>query len=212
MTLFGIFITSFLIGFSGAASPGPLLTVTVTETIRKGKISAILLIVGHSLLEAIFLFGLLVGLKDFFKPDLVQGIIGFLGGIFLLWMGISIFLGAWKNTLILNLHDSNTELRYGALLEGIVVSLSNPFWTIWWVTVGASYLIFSLKTGVAGISSFYFGHILADFVWYGIIILALSAGRKYINQRYYRILLYVCGLFLLFLAAGIINFGIGKLL
>lgn len=198
-------------GLSGAITPGPLLTLTVTETIRKGTFSAILLIVGHSLLEAILLFGLLLGLKDLFEPTLVQGILGVVGGLFLLWMGGNIFWGAWKNKILLELKESQNKLKYGAIFEGIIISISNPFWTIWWVTVGATYLVLSLNIGISGISSFYFGHILADFVWYGIIIIALYSGRKFINQYFYRWLLGVCGLFLLFLAAMILNFGIGKL-
>jgi threonine/homoserine/homoserine lactone efflux protein len=49
MTLFiTLFVTSFIVALSGAVMPGPLLTVTISETSRRGLMTGPLLIVGHA--------------------------------------------------------------------------------------------------------------------------------------------------------------------
>ena len=61
-------------------------------------------------------------------------------------------------------HDG---MAHGGIREpivgGIVVSLSNPYWIIWWATVGATFMTQSLELGLLGIGAFYVGHILSDF-------------------------------------------------
>jgi threonine/homoserine/homoserine lactone efflux protein len=50
--------SAFVIALTGAMAPGPLLTVTIAHTVRRGGWSAMLLLVGHALLEAVLLVGL----------------------------------------------------------------------------------------------------------------------------------------------------------
>ncbi len=95
-----------------------------------------------------------------------------------------------------------------------MVSLSNPFWSLWWVTVGLYYLTRSqdLGLGLLGIAAFYLGHILADYVWYGVVSLALVSGRRILTNTFYKGLILVCGLFLWGLAGFFIVQGVARLL
>lgn len=60
-SLFGIFITSFLVAFSGAVAPGPVLTITISETARRGFWAGPLIIVGHGILELILFIAIFFG-------------------------------------------------------------------------------------------------------------------------------------------------------
>ena len=102
----------------------------------------------------------------------------------------------------------------GLLLGGVAVSLSNPFWSLWWVTVGLSFLNWSreLGLGLLGIAAFYLGHILADYAWYGVVSLALVSGRRILTDTFYKGLILVCGLFLWGLAGFFIAQGLSRLL
>jgi threonine/homoserine/homoserine lactone efflux protein len=84
------------------------------------------------------------------------------------------------------------------VFTGIIGSVSNPYWSIWWVTIGLGYLVSSLKFGFLGVIVFFVGHIMADFAWYSLISFAVAKGKKIMGDRGYKFLLYACGVFLIF--------------
>lgn len=190
--------------FSGAMMPGPLLTVTISETARKGQLAAFLLIVGHSLLELVlvvgFAFGLLAILEN---PTLIRSI-GVLGGVFLLWMGYGLITDAFRGRISLDFDRDERHSSVGPVIQGVITSISNPYWTLWWVTIGAGFVLSSLKYGVAGLLFFYVGHILGDFIWYAAIAYSVATGKRFLSDKIYHGILFACGLFLIALAVTFI--------
>ena len=91
------------------------------------------------------------------------------------------------------LSATGTPSPHGPILAGIVLSLSNPFWIIWWVTIGMSFVTQSLQFGIVGLLSFYAGHILSDLMWYSFVSFSVSAGRRLCPPILYRILFVLCG-------------------
>jgi threonine/homoserine/homoserine lactone efflux protein len=97
------------------------------------------------------------------------------------------------------------------IVGGIVVSLSNPYWIIWWATVGATFMTQSLELGLLGISAFYVGHILSDFSWYSLVSAALTSSRRLITNRVYKGIMLGCGAFLVAMGAYFIVTGVNVL-
>lgn len=197
-TVFLIFFTSFFVGLSGAVAPGPLLMVNIAEAARRGFRAGPALALGHSLLELGVVVLLLTGLSQALQRDAVTTGVGILGGSFLLWMGWRTVQGARAVSLaaILRSPASLSNPGSGPVLAGVLASLSNPFWLIWWLTVGATYMVWSLKQGAAGVVSFYLGHILADFLWYSLVAFVVGTGRRFMSDAAYRGVLVGCGVFL----------------
>lgn len=150
--------------------PGPLLAVTISETIKQGFKAAVLIIVGHSILELFFTGALAFGLGSAIKKNfIVIGLIGFVGGGVLMWMAVGMLMEARTietDDISKIAEKDKRRIDLGPFGLGIVVSASNPYWIIWWVTIGASYLLLQTKRNLLDISAFYFGHISSDFVWY----------------------------------------------
>jgi len=200
LELVKIFTAALGIAFSGAMVPGPLLTLTIAESARRGSGAGLLIVVGHAALELVLVVGFLFGLQRFLGNPVVVRAIGVIGGAFLLWMGFDMLRG-YARRVALNPPNGGGKIRLGPFAEGIVVSLSNPYWTIWWVTIGLALAIYSLKYGLLGLSVFYVGHILGDFIWYGLVIVGVVSGRRFLSNEAYRTILLACGLFLILLAA-----------
>ncbi|MCF8011883.1 MAG: LysE family translocator [Clostridiales bacterium] len=211
MNLSYIFITSFLVGLSGAMMPGPLLTVTITESTRRGFKAGPFLILGHGLLEVVLVIALSLGLAAFLTRDTVTTVIAFVGGAFLLWMGWDMARAAYQNKVTLDGGGENNEgVLTGSLhpvWTGILVSLANPYWVIWWATIGLGYITMSLKLGTPGLLAFFSGHILADLAWYSFIAAGIVAGKQLLSPRVYRGIILVCGGFLVFLGGSFIYYG-----
>jgi threonine/homoserine/homoserine lactone efflux protein len=187
--------------------PGPLLTVTISESVKKGQRAALFLMVGHSILELVLVIGFTLGLYTILKNPTIIRAIGVFGGGFLLWMGYGLVTDSYRGRVSLNLHDEGAQLRLGPLgpiLQGITTSVSNPYWILWWATIGAAYVLASLKYGALGLGGFYVGHILGDFIWYGLIAYAIGTGARFLNDKIYRGILFVCGLFLIVIAVTFI--------
>ncbi len=199
MTPAEIFLASMIVGFSGAMTPGPLLTVTIAETARRGFGASLLIVLGHAVLELILLIGLLLGLFKPMEGKMITIFFGFVGGMVLLWMGFSLVLSVIKKRISFQMASGESRASMGPFLSGILVSLSNPYWLLWWITIGSAFLIKAMEYRLLGISSFFTGHIFSDLLWYGFVGLAVSTGKRYISDSVFRGALLVCGIFLLFL-------------
>ncbi len=232
--LAAIFAASFGVGFTGALMPGPLTTLAVRETMRRGFWAGPLLALGHSLIELVLVIGLALGLSRFLDQDPVKATIGIAGGLFLLWMGFRIISsmperplaisdgpGAaayepsrarrWLRSLTGGVKSTNSSpsVAWMLLPAAVLVSVSNPGWVAWWASVGTTFVSRSLDQGAAGVVSFYAGHILSDAVWLTLLAFVLATGRRMMSGLVYRGILAVCGLFLLglggyFLASGLV--------
>ncbi|MBN1926598.1 MAG: LysE family transporter [Prolixibacteraceae bacterium] len=208
ITFLTIFFTSLIIALSGAMMPGPLLTVTVSESTRRGVVAGPLLITGHAILELILLVGLLFGLAPLLKNDTFFIIVAFAGGLIMLWMAWGMFRSLPSLTVKQN---GTSERKNNLLVSGALMSLANPYWIIWWATIGIGYIIQSQEFGFWGITSFYIGHIAGDMLWYVAISVAVAKGKKLFTDRTYRILIAVCGTFLVGFAFYLVVSGLIKI-
>lgn len=211
MDLIGIFIVSLGVGLSGAVMPGPLLTVTINESYRRGFIAAPLLVAGHAVLEGTLVVLLVLGLGRVVGNAIFFGVVGVAGGAFLIWMGLGMVVDARDGRLHLDL-EKKTGTRIGPFVAGLTTSISNPYWSLWWATFGLSYLLLSLQHGAVGVISFYTGHVMADVVWYFLIALFVVTGKKFLSDRVYHYVIVICGAFLVVLGARFIGGGLAKLL
>lgn len=213
--MFLVFSTSFLTGFSGAVTPGPLLAYNIRETTRHGFRAAPLIVTGHSILEVIVVTAVAIGALRFMEYDYAFVTVAFLGSAFLLFMGWGMLHHPGRSLPGPVGSEGPVEARpRSLLLGGIGMSLSNPFWSFWWATVGLNFMEWaqSLGLGVWGIVCFYVGHVLSDYVWFGGISLALVSGRRLLTDTFYKWLIIVCGLFLWGMAGFFIAKGIDRLL
>lgn len=221
-TAVGIILTSFLVGLSGAMMPGPVLTITIGETaarlrpngsvpsggatrdrlagapdtaqLVRGAMVGPLIVLGHGILEVCLVVAVVLGLGKLLVRDAVVGGIGVAGGAVLVWMAWGMFRSV--RGLSLRTAADGSGRRRHPVLAGILTSLANPYWAVWWATIGLGYIALSLKLGTVGLVAFYCGHILSDLVWYGAISVSLVLGRRLLTDRAYRGLVAACAVFL----------------
>lgn len=199
--------TAFLVGFSGAIVPGPMLTVSITESFKKGYKAGTSVVFGHVAAETgmVVLLGLglsqILGLKAPFIAICV------IGGAFLVFMGINLIKSGQEKASIQATPEKRT-LAYGPIYGGIITSLSNPFFFLWWFTVGAAFVFEGLRlAGLVGLAAFLIGHWASDFSWYGFVSICTDRGAAIAGDRVYRIVLISCGVFLSILGLGFVYSG-----
>lgn len=207
-SLAGIFVSSFVIALSGALMPGPLLTATISESSQRGFIAGPLLIAGHGLLELFLVTILILGLAPFFQLPAVFVVSAIAGSAILLWMAGGMLRSL--PGLSLNVAPRQGRLNH-PVFSGIVMSISNPYWIIWWATIGIGYILYSRQFGMWGLVFFFTGHILADLVWYSSVAAVVAGGRRFLTDRLYRGLIAICSVFLIAFAGYFAYAGFDKL-
>ena len=198
--------------------PGPLLTVTISEAAKKGFWVGPKMIAGHAVLEAVFLIILLSGFGPFLNNNIIIGIVGIFGTIVLSFISFGMFSSIKKinEESLFGAVKSNSKIFSNEIIAGVIMSIANPFWTIWWLTIGLGYISLSQNFGFKGIFFFFIGHILADLLWYSVVsflisTLLISEKRKLLSIRIYKIIMIVCGIVLTIFSAWFGYTGIGKL-
>jgi len=192
LAVLSILSMSFLAGLSGAIMPGPILTLTMAEAAKRGARAGPLIVLGHGLLELAMVCALVVGLARILNRPAVFGTIGVVGGLALLVMAAAMirtpaFLPDSAGG------RSGVGGAFGPAALGAGISLANPYWTVWWVTVGVGILARAVPLGMPGIVAFFAGHILADLGWYTVVAVGIASGRRFLTPAVYRGLVIACG-------------------
>ena len=195
MNYLSIFIVSFVIALSGALAPGPLLTTVIAKSIRHGSKAGPTIIIGHAILEIIMVIIIVFGLSNFINKPYIIKIISIAGITILFIFGINM-LKSIKN-ISLKTEQKEEEKENNLILLGITMSIANPYWSIWWLTIGLGLVLGASRLGALAIGLFFIGHILADLIWYSIVSLTISKGKRLITDRIYKIIVSICGITLI---------------
>ncbi|HIE03373.1 MAG TPA: lysine transporter LysE [Candidatus Latescibacteria bacterium] len=202
MSLPALVLSWTFVSLSGVLSPGPLSAMAFAGGARSGFRAGPLLCTGHALLELCLIVGLVLGLREVVREE-VTNLVSLFGGGFLVWMGCGLFRDALRE----NMELRGTKMGIAPIPAGVLLSVSNPFWLVWWATVGMTYVGRFLRYGLIGLSAFYVSHVLTDYVWLSFLSAAGSSGTQVLGRRVHRAILCVCGVFLM--AVGLYFLGSG---
>jgi threonine/homoserine/homoserine lactone efflux protein len=138
-----------------------------------------------------------LGRDALLTQPVVMAAIALIGGLFLLWMGWQMAWGAWQNRLTLGGNAAN-QARVGLIPMGVFMSVSNPYWWIWWALIASLYVRQSLAWGIWGVFFLFIVHWLSDIGWLTCLAWLSGSGRNLISPRIYRWVLIGCGIILFF--------------
>ena len=178
-------LTFFLTTFSGALMPGPVLTVAISESAKRGSWAGLLVSLGHVLIEAPLIVALLMGFTPLLSDERLQTAISLVGGAILLWMGYdNIRLAARVRGSAPQPAEPTLPMsRYGAVVGGFLASLFNPWFPIWWVSIGAYFLKAASELGLLAILLCVLAHWSVDLGWYGLVGLFVGRGRRLMEDQ-----------------------------
>jgi len=190
-------IIVIIISASGVMSPGPLFAANITYGLKQGTKAGIKIAIGHSLVELPLVILLGIGILSLEIFPEFKTIISILGAI-------TLFVFAFiqiKSTLKKN-EKSETKLKQGPIITGVLLSALNPFFIIWWLTIGLKLISDAMAIwAFIGILIVFVLHVWMDFVWLGSTAFLISKSKKIISNTNYKIIM-------LALSAILIYFGI----
>jgi threonine/homoserine/homoserine lactone efflux protein len=93
--------------------------------------------------------------------------------------------------------ESGGEAVANPYLAGILTSVVNPYFWIWWFSVGSMFVLDGLRGGLLLASIFMVGHWGADFGWYTLVAASFARGKSVLSVGRYRMVLAICGVCLI---------------
>jgi threonine/homoserine/homoserine lactone efflux protein len=173
---------------SGVLAPGPLFFANLAYATRHDKWSGIKVAYGHTIIELPLIIILAAGLFTFDTARKYASILGLVGGI-----AILAFAGLQIATIIKEKRGPATPNIVGSkgpFIVGIALSALNPFFILWWFTVGLKLITDSAEFGFTlGIAILFVLHIWMDYAWLAGTAYLASKGASVLKSKYYLILL-----------------------
>jgi threonine/homoserine/homoserine lactone efflux protein len=190
-------IIVIVISASGVMAPGPLFAANISYGLREGTKSGIKMAMGHTIVEFPLVILLGIGVFSLETFPEFRMIISTVGAITLF-----VFALVQIKTVLQNNKNITSTPKHGPLVTGIVLSALNPFFIIWWLTIGFKLISDAMLIwAFSGIVIVFFLHIWMDFAWLGGISLIASKSSKILSNRNYKFIM--IGLSLLLVYFGI---------
>ena len=192
-----VFLLGFTIGLTGALMPGPMLFATIEFSLKRGWTAGPEVVLGHMLVELVLCMFIFFGATVFFGERIISTIF-LIGGLSLVVFGLLTVKDA-RNAAFstkISRNSSGLKLKSNPALIGLVTSVSNPYFWIWWLTAGGALLLREYEPGIITAVAFVLGHWTADLGWFTAISGSFSHGKALLSQKTHTNILYACGAFL----------------
>ncbi|MFP3897193.1 MAG: LysE family transporter [Anaerolineales bacterium] len=200
MTFASFLFEAALISLSGVMAPGPITTVAVgkgSESPHAGAFVAL----GHGVVEVPLMIAVFYGTGQLLQRAPVQATIALVGGLFLLLMGVGMFRALGQEGAAADGAGSSP------FVAGILLSAGNPYFLVWWVTVGAALILRSLRFGVQGMLAFGAVHWSCDLAWNYFLSALSYKGGQFFGRKFQKGLFVLCGVFLVFFGVRFVVHG-----
>ena len=199
--MFTFLSAGIVLGLSAGFSPGPLMTLVISQTIRHGvregfKVAAAPLVTDLPIiLAATFL---LTRLANYHA---ILGVISLIGGLFVLLL-------AWESIGTSGVDVSPVVAVPQSLGRGIIVNLLSPYPYLFWLTVGAPMIVKGWAAGPSRAGMFVAGFMVCLVGAKIVIALAAGRSRQFLGRRGHVTIMRLLGLLLLVFAMLLLKDGL----
>ncbi len=192
MSLLLFLIEVVVISLSGVMAPGPVTAAAIGMGTRS-RYAGMLIAVGHGVVEFPLMILIVLGAGRILKLPTAQIVIGLAGGVFLLIMAIQML------SSLRSAEKQQAQVTKSApVLAGIILSAGNPYFLLWWATVGLTLMTTATGIGIWAFVVFAIVHWLCDLIWLSALSWASFKGSVLLGPRVMRIVLMICAIALFF--------------
>lgn len=190
------------LGITAGLSPGPLMALTISETIRGGIGRGIRVSLAPLLTDIPLILAIMFILKHIKNLDFLLGAISLIGASFLFYFG-------YKDLITDSVHLRHPVLTAKSFEKGVLTNMLNPHPYIFWFFIGVPILIkVGLPERIIFISSFLFGIVGCKIC----LAVLVERGKIFIESKHYKRIIKFLGLVLIFFGLLLLRDGIGYLL
>ena len=186
-------------GLAAGLSPGPLLALVVTQTVRHGPREGLKVALAPLITDAPIVLGSVLVLSRI-ASDALLGVVALVGGLFVAYLAIESI-----RTTRLDTDGGAGEPR--SWRQGALVNALSPHPYLFWITVGAPILVGAAAGGLAAPAAFLVGFYICLVGSKVVVAAAVGASRGALTGRAYPWIMRILGAILLVFAARLLREG-----
>lgn len=189
-TSLGLFLLSAAgISLSGVMFPGPLTAATITKGYQDQN-AGVMIALGHAAVEFPIMALVYFGFAHYLVSPQIEKIIGLAGGLMLIFMGYMMFRVIGKAV------GDAIDLPYNSLITGIIMTGGNPYFYLWWATIGIALIVGAVEFGITGVIIFAIVHWLCDLAWEQFVSVSVFKTRHLWTQKVQKLIFGICAIVL----------------
>ena len=186
--MFGFIFTAVVISLSGVMAPGPITAATLSAGARWRHAGAVIGL-GHIAVELPLIVLLVAGAGTFVQSVAMRTGIGLAGGLFLLLMGAQTLLSLRTEN-----GSPDAPVQRHPFWTGVVLSGANPYFLVWWATVGLALTTSAMEYGWVALLLFAIVHWICDVGWLEVLSMAGFKGSQRFGRKCQTTIAVVCAL------------------
>ncbi len=193
-----------VLGLSAGLTPGPLLALVISETMRHGIRNGLRVAVSPIFTDLPIILLTLFVLAQLSEFKSILGVISLAGAAVILYMGIE---SMTPKSIVLNVPAPEPK----SLRKGILVNLLSPHPYLFWLSVGGAIMNRALSQGYPALLAFIGGFYVALIGAKILLTVLVGRSRSFLSGTVYKYIMCLLGLILCFLALLLLRDGLDLL-
>ncbi len=181
------FASTVVISLSGVMTPGPVFAAAVAKG-YKDETAGVKIAIGHGLVEFPLMALIIVSLDYVFENSFVKLGIGLVGGTLLLYLGASMI-----RSRKMSADPEHDLISYGPVTAGALTTAGNPYFLLWWATIGAVLVLNAQFFGPMIVVVFALVHWSCDLGWYTLTSVVVFRTKHLWTPLVHEAIFGICG-------------------
>lgn len=182
-------VSGMVFGLSAGLAPGPLFTLVLTETLRKGRRAGLMVAFAPLITDLPIVALSLLVISGMAVSHAALGMVSLFGAAFVGYLGYEALVSPGMAAL-------PRKGQVDSLKKGIIANFLNPHPYLFWVTVGAPTAIKAYAQGVFPAGAFILGFYLLLVGSKAVLSLTAGQARSLLTGSLYRYCMKALGVFL----------------
>lgn len=183
-----LLIGTFL-GLTAGISPGPILTLVITQTLKHNRKEGILISISPLITDFPIIFITAFIFNKFSQFNTILGVISIAGGIFVAYLGL-------ESVKFKGLDVDSQGSKIGSLKKGIITNFLNPHPYLFWATIGTPFIFRALNIHFMTLILFLFSFYALMVGSKITIAILVSRSKAFIRQKIYVVIIKLLGIIL----------------
>jgi len=184
-----LFISGMILGLSAGLSPGPMLTLVISQTLKHGIREGVKVALAPLLTDTPIVIACLLFLSVFSDMAPALGVISMFGGLYLFYLGL--------NSVRFKTVNLQEDVDPKSLKKGLMVNFLNPSPYMFWTSIGGPLVLKASSTSLVSAAAFIFPFYVLLVGSKIVIAIVSGRSRNLLKSRHYKMIIRLLGLVLI---------------